>query len=163
MPAGTGGSGVFEPGGEVARGERATIRVGASLYIGVVTARVAGNQPLLPGTRYSYNVIFQPATGAAADLRSLGLLVDRPIQPALGYQAGLLPSVASCPPTIDELVLVHGSCNRIEAEGGPNLMFAIDELIRDSLDDPRKRPHQLWLTGDQVYADEAPASLSGAV
>lgn len=106
---------------------------------------------------------FTPSGGSPRDLHSLGLLADRPEQPALGYQAGLLPSLATCPDTIDDLVLVHGSCNRIEAAGGPNLLFAIDELIDEHLDEPRRRPHQLWLTGDQVYADEVPATLSNAL
>jgi hypothetical protein len=157
---GTGGA-VFTAGGETASGARETVRVGAGLHIAVVTASTVGNQPLLPGTRFSYNVTFTPADGGEArDLHSLGLLADRPEQPALGYQAGLLPSLATCPATIDDLVLVHGSCNRIEAGGGPNLMFAIDELIDEALDDARRRPHQLWLSGDQVYSDEVAAALS---
>ena len=72
----------------------------------------------------------------------------------------MLPSFATCPDTIDDLVLVHGSRNRIEAAGGPNLMFALDQMIRDNLSEPRHRLHQLWLTGDQVYADEVAATLS---
>jgi len=159
VTAGT-GPGVFDPGGEAAGGARETVRVGENLHIAVVSAPTIGNQPLLPGGRFSYNVIFMVTGEEPVDLRSLGLLVDRPEQPALGYQAGILPGFATCPDTIDDLVLVHGSCNRIEAAGGPNLMFALDELIQDTRDDPRHRPHQLWLTGDQVYADEVPAALS---
>lgn len=159
---GTGGT-VFDAGGEVAVGERPTVRVGASAHFAVVTAATVGNQPLLPGFRYSYNVTFRPAAGDERDLHSLGLLADRPEQPALGYQAGLLPSFATCPDTIDDLVLLHGSCNRIEAGGGPNLMFAVDEQIDEHREDGRKRPHQLWLSGDQVYADEVAAVLSVGV
>ena len=160
--SGTGG-GLFTGGGETAAGDRQTVRVGASLHVAVVTATTAGDQPLLPGTRFSYNVRFTPPAGGAKDLHSLGLLADRPQQPALGYQAGLLPSFATCPATIDDLVLLHGSCNRIEAGGGPNLMFAVDELIGDALDDASRRPHQLWLSGDQVYADEVAATMSVGV
>jgi hypothetical protein len=166
VTAGGGTSGdVFEPDGAVAGGDRQTLRVGAKLHLAVVTGTPAPNaQPLLPGTRYSYNVSFRPAGGGAArDLRTLGLLQDRPIQPALGYQAGMLPSFATCPATIDELVVVHGSCNRIHAKGGPNLLYSVDELTEQALDDPRHRIHQLWLTGDQVYADEVPRTLSGRI
>jgi hypothetical protein len=167
VTAGTAETGTFDPGGEAAVGNTHTLRVGAQLHMAVVVAQAAGGQPFLPGQRYSYNLIFRPDVVAdgvdARDLRSEMLLVNQPRQPALGYHPGVLPSIVTCPLTIDELVLVHGSCNRISAPGGPNLMFAIDGLVRDSLDgvpSPPPRPHQLWLTGDQVYADEIAAPLS---
>ncbi len=159
VSAGPGTGAVFDPGGEFARGSRDTLRIGAQFHVAVVVAEVAGNQPLLPGTRYSYNVTFD-APGERHDLHELGLLRERPEQPALGYLPGTLPSFATCPAAIDDLVLLHGSCNRVHAEGGPNLMFAIDELIHDALAEPVHRPHQLWLSGDQVYADEIPEVLS---
>jgi hypothetical protein len=163
VQAGT-GTGTFDPGSEFALGDAHTLRVGARLHVTVVVARPPGNQSFLPGQRYSYNVTLTP-DGASErnDLRSIGLLTDAPRQPALGYHPGMLPSVVTCPLTIDDLVLVHGSCNRIEALGGPNLMFAIDGLIQDGLDavpGATPRPHQLWLTGDQVYSDEIAAPLS---
>ncbi len=169
VQAGT-GIGSFNPGGEFALGDAQTIRVGHGLHVTVVTARPPGTQSFLPGQQYSYNVTFQPdgAGAGAHDLRSSGLLVDTPPgagvhQPALGYHPGMLPSVVTCPLTIDDLVMIHGSCNRIEALGGPNLMFSLDGFIGDSLDGVPgavSRPHQLWLTGDQVYSDEISAPLS---
>jgi hypothetical protein len=162
VEAGT-GSGTFSPGGEFALGDTHTIRVGAKLHVCVVIARPPGSQAFLPGQRYSYNVRLTPDGADPEDLRSTGLLVDTPRQPALGYHPGMLPSVVTCPLTIDELVLVHGSCNRIEGLGGPNLMPAIDRLVQDSLDGvpgAAARPHQLWLSGDQVYSDEIPSTLS---
>ena len=81
----------------------------------------------------------------------------------LGYQPGVLPSFATCPATIDDLVVLHGSCNRIQAKGGSNLLYAVGELVEHDLDEPRRRPHQLWMTGDQVYADEVPATLSSRI
>lgn len=159
MTAGTGtGGDVFDPPGTVVRADQTTLRVGAKLHVSVITGTVAPDAPpLLPGARYSYNVIFgEPKR----DLRTLGLLEDTPAQPALGYQAGVLPSFATCPASIDDLVVLHGSCNKIHAKGGPNLLYAIDELVMENLDEPRHRPHQLWLTGDQVYADEVPSTLS---
>src|SRR4029453_18073962 len=116
VSAGTGTGGGFAPGGEVAQGSRNTVRVGAQFHVAVVTAVVSGNQPLLPGTRYSYNITLD-GSGERHDLHELGLLRDRPEQPMLGYQPGTLPSFATCPQSIDDLVLLHGSCNRIDAEG----------------------------------------------
>src|SRR3954453_3035537 len=80
VSAGTGTGGVFDPGGEAARGQRLTLRIGAQFHVAVVTADVLGNQPLLPGARYSYNVIFDDLDGEH-DLHELGLLRDRPEQP----------------------------------------------------------------------------------
>ena len=162
VEAGT-GPGTFSPSGEFALGDTHTIRVGARLHVCVVIARPPGSQAFLPGQRYSYNLGLTPDGAGPEDLRSTGLLVDTPRQPALGYHPGMLPSVVTCPLTIDELVLVHGSCNRIEGLGGPNLMPAIDRLVQDSLDGvpgAAARPHQLWLSGDQVYSDEIPSTLS---
>ena len=149
------GSGVFDQAGAVATGQRQTLRVGAGLHIAVVVAEPA--QPLLPGTRYAYNVTF---TGAATnDLKSLGLLTDTTAQPALGYQANLLPSFATCPVKIEDLVLVQNSCNRMHADG-PNLFFVIDDQIAATHHDPVHRPHQMFLTGDQVYSDDVASCLS---
>ncbi len=161
VTAGDASAGVFDPQGSIAGGDRPTLRIGDKLHIAVVTATpVPNDQPLLPGARYSYNVVFTPNGKPARDLHTLGVLSDTPTQPALGYQQGMLPSFATCPATIDDLVVLHGSCNRIHAAGGPNLLYSVDELVDHDLDEPRHRPHQLWMTGDQVYADEVPGTLS---
>jgi hypothetical protein len=147
----------------VAGGDRPTLRVGTKLHIAVVTATTTPNAPpLLPGKRYSYNVGFRPAALPTRDLRTEHLLEDRPPQPPLGYDPGVLPSFVTCPTAIEDLVVLHGSCNRTHALGGPNLLYAIDELVEKQIriDDELHRPHQLWLTGDQVYADEVPRTLS---
>jgi hypothetical protein len=154
-----GDAGPFTLPGAVATGSRPTVRVAEHLHIAVVTAVPTGNQPLLPGTRYSYNVSLAGGPGGARDLRTLGLLADRVIQPALGYQPGLLPSFATCPVAIEDLVLLHASCNRVHDPAGPNLFYAVDELIEQDHADPRRRPHQLFLTGDQTYSDDVHVSL----
>lgn len=127
---------LFDPGNAVAVGDAPSLRVGAQLHITLVVAHPPPGQQLMPGQRYSYNVVLRTDGGAQGhDLSTEGLLVDDSDggQPALGYTPGVLPSVETCPLTLDELVLLHGSCNRIEGLGGPNLMPAIDTLIRDSL------------------------------
>lgn len=138
----------------LASGSRAALRIGAALHIAVVTAEIeAPLAPLSPGTPYAYNI-----TVGAKDLAALGLLADTPQQPALGYQPGRLPSFATCPLSIEDLQLMHGSCNRLHADG-TNVFFVVDDLIADAGDDPLKRPHQLFLTGDQVYSDDIAIAL----
>lgn len=145
-----------------------TLRIGAKLHIALVTIDVppAPAAPLFPGKLYSYNLSFNPASGTV-DLKSLGLLLDKapsatdPIPNlALGYTPGLLPSFVLPPVTIDKLNLVHGSCRKMHGPGKDTLAV-LDSLIQQAVNDndPDQRPHQLFLTGDQIYADEIPTLL----
>lgn len=144
---------------------RHTLRVSEKLHIALVTVDLppAPAAPLFPGKLYSYNLSFNSATGNA-DLKSLGLLLDKfptstdPIPNlALGYTPGFLPSFVLPPVTIDKLNLVHGSCRKMHGPGKDTLAV-LDTLIQHAINenDPDKRPHQLFLTGDQIYSDEIP-------
>lgn len=101
-------------------------------------------------------------------LRSLGLLKSTPTanggpagteRPhlALGYVEDFLPSFSMPPDKLEELRIVYGSCRR-PANEHPDAMAMIDDLIADIekplYEDPLKRPHQLVLGGDQIYADD---------
>jgi hypothetical protein len=147
---------------------RHTLRMGNKLHIALVTIDLppAPAAPLFPGKLYSYNLSFNPASGNA-DLKSLGLLLDKfptsndPIPNlALGYTPGFLPSFLLPPVTIDKLNLVHGSCRKMHGPGKDTLAV-LDTLIQRAVNDndPDKRPHQLFLTGDQIYSDEIPILL----
>lgn len=138
-----------------ATGTAPTRRVGPALHIAVVQAQVTGT-PLLPSTLHAYNV-----TAGSADLRSEGLLArttgDRPVEP-LGFELGLLPGFATSPARLEDLVLLHASCHKPHGDG-PSVMSHADALIKAARTDPIKRPHQMFLTGDQIYADEVATSL----
>jgi hypothetical protein len=51
------------------------------------------------------------------------------------------------------LNLLYGSCRKLHGRGEDCLVIA-DELISNSVDDLNKRPSALFLTGDQIYADD---------
>ena len=167
------GTGVFVPvDAALHTAARHTLRIGNKLHIALVTIDLppAPAAPLFPGKLYSYNLSFNPASGNA-DLKSQGLLEDRfptasdPIPSlALGYMPGFLPSFVLPPVTIDKLNLVHGSCRKMHGPGKDTLAV-LDGLIRQAVNDndPDKRPHQLFLTGDQIYADEIPILLMPAI
>lgn len=149
-----------------------TLRIGDKLHIALATIDVppAPAVPLFPGKLYSYNLSFNRAAGNA-DMKSQGLLEDKfpaagdPIPNlALGYMPGFLPSFVLPPVTIDKLNLVHGSCRKMHGPGKDTLAV-LDSLIRHAVNDndPDKRPHQLFLTGDQIYADEIPTLLIPAM
>ncbi len=144
-----------------------TLRMGSKLHVALVTINLpAPAAPLFPGKLYSYNLSFTPASGNA-DLKSLGLLLDKfpsSTDPApnlaLGYKPGFLPSFVLPPVTIDKLNLAHGSCRKMHGPGKDTLAV-LDTLIQQAINDndPDKRPHQLFLTGDQIYSDEIPTLL----
>ena len=148
----------------------ATLRFGARLHVAQALLRIpqGSEKALQPGTVYSYDVeIVEAAVGARHTLASLGLLKTAPTrnggdaaeleQPhlALGYLDDFLPSFSLPPTKLDELRLLYGSC-RLPKNEHPDAMAWIDDLIADGkqYEDALKRPHQLVLGGDQIYADD---------
>ena len=147
-----------------------TLRIADNLHITVALARIpAGSQKVFkPGVVYSYDLTI--VTGADTHtLASLGLLKNIPTanggpagseRPhlALGYIEDFLPSFALPPDKLEDLRIVYGSCRR-PANEHPDAMAMIDDLITADLqkplyEDALKRPHQLVLGGDQIYADD---------
>ena len=97
-------------------------------------------------------------------------LLEGPVP--LGYAANLLPTLM-VPPDRDRLRLVQASCRK--PHGGvynrvtdPDALPIVDRLFQEhrKLTDPAARiaarPHQLLLTGDQIYADDVPATMLAA-
>ncbi len=114
-----------------------------------------------------------PQDLSEADLKTEGLLSDQPLngRPHLpiGYTVGELPSFALPPTLLTDLRILHGSCRRpghiYDSGDGKNSfdgMAWVDDLILEwrrgtattQALDPNVRPHQLFLTGDQIYADD---------
>jgi hypothetical protein len=115
---------------------------------------------------------------ATADLRTLGLLRDstaaeRPHK-ALGYDEGELPGFALAPAELTDLRILHGGCRRprfsypdLPGDVSYDGLAWVDDLIGEwrrggpgsSAFDPNTRPHQLFLTGDQIYADDVSAPM----
>lgn len=77
---------------------------------------------------------------------------------AIGYADGQLPSFVTCPETLADLVMAHASCRKPHGEGNPALQY-VDDLIDDLHGADAGRPHMLFLTGDQIYADDVAAAL----
>ena len=77
---------------------------------------------------------------------------------ALGYAEQRLPSFVTCPAALDELVLSHASCRMPHGVGHPALQN-LDGTSTISTAPIEGRPHMLFLTGDQIYADDVSAAL----
>lgn len=146
--------------------ERVTpVEVGPKLFVTVVVVRagvekedVPTSEPLIPGTTYFYDVLV-----GGIGLKDEGLLENSTIEGhphlCLGYTKGSLPSFSLPPLRIEDLRVLHGSCRRmsIHLEDG---MVWLDDLVKQKRGEPNHRPHQLFLSGDQIYADDVGIHVS---
>ncbi|MEO8450676.1 MAG: hypothetical protein ABI647_12830 [Gemmatimonadota bacterium] len=160
------------PPATMATADASTTRFGVNFHATLVTASLPGPNPLLPGHRYSYDIRITPAGGGAQSLKDLGFLSDSTLPGygtklpasetvevcAIGYADGQLPSFVTCPAALDELVIVHASCRKPHGDGDPALKY-IDDYIDDLDSATTGWPHMLFLTGDQIYADDVAGSL----
>lgn len=138
-----------------------TRMLGERLHVVVCELSLSASQKLKSGIVYAYDILMtQDATsGSAKTLRDQeGLLVG---EEPLGYAAGALPTF-SLSPEIEHLRIIHSSCRKPHG-GGPDAlaiadhlvkMLRTDPLVANSDKDALRRPHQLLLTGDQIYADD---------
>jgi hypothetical protein len=138
------------------------LRVGEKLFIGLVTLKIDAGSPrtLQPGRHYSYDLSFTVG-GQVETLKSLGLLQTgsfhgMPVE-ALGFEDLKLPGFALPPDELTDLRIVFGSC-RLPNNDHLDAMVYIDDVMREGAacdhTDALKRPHQLFLGGDQIYADD---------
>lgn len=141
-----------------------TRRISMNFHIAFVVLTIDPPKlPLVPNIIYCYNIRFTGVnTGTLKDLKSEGLFADQVnsvtshySNMAIGFKEGQLPSFSICPINLEDNVLVHGSCRKMHGAGKDGLA-AMDYLISSNLLEPAKRPHQLFLTGDQIYADDVP-------
>jgi hypothetical protein len=149
-----------------------TRRFGERLHVAVATVQFAApTPPLTPGGLYSYDLLLEDGF-ASTSLRAQGLLRNEPHTDnrlpgvaqeaprhlALGYIENRLPTFVAPPPSVDRLRLVHGGCRKTNGPGYDALAW-LDDRIEDTFTDLDQRPQQLFLTGDQIYADDLGACL----
>ncbi len=152
----------------VGTGELKTRRIAANLHVAVVTVDLTGGAPLQAGALYSYTLTFAFTGGGTSDLQGEKLLEDElagarlagvdaaaPLHKALGFVKDRLPTFLAPPAKFvgttaaEGLRVAHCSCRRAGA-GSFDALAGIAPLVQQ----PDRRPHQLFLTGDQVYADD---------
>ena len=126
------------------RGQRHTIELGKHLHIVAVTARPITGELLQSDRLYAYNLY--------CDRNSL--LKDVPNHNySLSYFAHGLPTFTLPPADLDRLKIVSGSCRKPHG-GGRDALYLLDGLINNAAKIPASRPHQLFLSGDQIYGDD---------
>lgn len=155
-------------------------RLGRRLWVAHVEAPIPAG--IGAGDVVSYDIRLNTTEGLERlnDLGELGAGGDQiALRTPLGYAPSMLPSFLIPPGEPGELRLAHSSCRRPAGgrEGEPDVLATVDEVISLSLgtsspmpagnepppESNRERPHQLVLTGDQIYADDVAASLLAAL
>ena len=145
-------------------GQAQTVPLGKYLHVAVVTAALPDDFPasqepgalLSPGQLYGYNLTFTRVGAAVSN-------DDLPVQELAHfdflqashawYEAGTLPTFSLPPQDLNRLRIIHGSCRKPHGES-LDALPALDAMIATTWRDPLRRPHQLFLTGDQIYADD---------
>lgn len=152
-------------------------RIGSNLWVGLLSVQI----PDIPDLELiSYDVrLLAKRQGVVTEmgLHELGLLggvpaasgregrARRALYP-LGYEEGYLPSFLLPPRELSELRLVHGSCRKPHGgkETEADALQIVDAVIhREGATSGLNRPHQLVLTGDQIYADDVGSGLLSAL
>ena len=155
-------------------GTQHTIRLGDYLHLIAVTAHcTASDEPLAWGGLYYYDLFFEepnrhidartlPVPETAAHLETPGILNTDPSQAdllhRLLYSGHPLPSFVLPHEDINQLRVVHGSCRKPHGVGR-EMLSALDTILETTIQQGTKRPQQLFLTGDQIYADDVAAPL----
>lgn len=155
------------------RGERNTVKLGKYLHIAAVTAD-KGSEPLHWGSTYFYNLTFDlieknsvenPNNGSDLFAPKVVSIEDdhneaiKIASKLLTYDNGpTLPSFALPSEDLTKLRIIHGSCRKPHDAGRDALSF-LDNIIESSLSEKKERPNILFLTGDQIYADDVASCL----
>ncbi len=80
----------------------------------------------------------------------------------IGYFAHGLPTFALPPRDLNYLRIVHGSCRKPHG-GGRDALPILDNAIEQFAGMANFRPHQLFLTGDQIYGDDVADAMLWAL
>jgi hypothetical protein len=147
---------------EMGNGKRATVALGTHCHVVAVTARING--ALSEATNYFYDLIL--TTHGPPISQHLVEALTKPGAPQdpkkITYGTFVLPSFALPPKDLNNLRLIQGSCrkpngganDKQDPKDPPDALGLLDALIEADVSNPLLRPHQLLLTGDQIYADE---------
>jgi hypothetical protein len=139
---------VYNGNDKVMEATRETTGVGTNLHIVAVTA--SDSTSLAEGIVYTYDLVF--TRGTLSQMLSIAA-EGKDFKPVLVYPPLKLPSFALPPKDLQKVRLIHGSCRKPHGPGFDTFSI-LDDLIKQTAANAMDRPHQLLLTGDQIYADD---------
>ena len=133
---------------QILQGRRETVALGKNLHLVAVTALPLEDELLDPGGVYAYDIYFQQEN------KNLTEAINSDCQNrSISYFSHQLPTFCLAPQDLNSLKIVHGSCRKPHGGGRDSLCY-LDYLIRDAASTASQRPHQLFMTGDQIYGDD---------
>ena len=126
------------------------VTVGDSIHIYTVTAKLG--ESLIRTSTYHYDISFNNKSNYLIDD---GILAKKGVD--LSYDGSGRPNF-TLPEKMSHLNIVHGSCRKPHAEGR-DAMEGLEKMIAKKLNDNTtyarwNNPQLLFLTGDQIYADD---------
>lgn len=133
-----------------------TVQLGVFLHVVAITAKAPAGKSLLYGSTYEYDVLLDGA-GLKATLGDAGLK-------KIVYGSHALPSFMLPPDDLNKVHIIHSSCRNIDSTSYDN-MPGVDKLLEDEIAKGAAgiRPQQMFLSGDQIYADELNELLENLV
>ena len=158
------------------QGANSTVQIGKYLHVVAVTAKPINSNVLTFGQIYAYDIEFagspESQSGvplpenekenllsclwpASPDLSALG-------PETISYFPHQLPTFALPPKDLNYLRIVHGSCRKPHGNGRDALPI-LDNSIEQFAGMANSRPHQLFLTGDQIYGDDVADAMLWAL
>lgn len=142
-----------EAGDIVAFGSEASISLGEHLHVVAVTATSTDeDKPLTWGKSYLYDLSFDFEGEILESLNDDNILGEEGAVKQITYANYDLPGFTLPPRDVSKFHFIQGSCRNITG-AGLDAMQAIDKMLEENWEKPQ-RPQQLFLTGDQIYADE---------
>lgn len=139
-------------GNSLLEGRRSTVALGKSLHIVAVTAHT-GKNSLTSDRIYAYDLQFTNQTSQIQQPLQQALCSNRFPTVNISYFEHQKPTFVLPPSRLQDLRIVHGSCRKPHGDGFDALPI-LDCLIEEAANQPAQRPHQLFLTGDQIYGDD---------
>jgi hypothetical protein len=141
----------------IATATRSTAQIGANLHVVAVTATGAFD----PGKIFRYQLRFGAHGAAEVPADAPDLFHDNVVaataveaRKRLVYASGpALPSFMTPPADVAGLRLFHTSCRKPHG-AGQDAMVLLDDVLAADAGRVERRPQQLFLTGDQIYADD---------
>ena len=156
-------------------GANSTVQLGKYLHVVAVTAKPIDSNLLTSGQIYAYDIEFaggrESPSVAVPENEKENLLsclwAASPDLSALGpgtisYFPHGLPTFALPPQDLNYLRIVHGSCRKPHGDGRDALPI-LDNSIEQFAGTANFRPHQLFLTGDQIYGDDVADAMLWAL
>ncbi|MEH2440167.1 PhoD-like phosphatase [Nostoc sp.] len=132
-------------------GERSTFALGKNLHVVAITAQSQVGCRLTSDRLYAYDLQFTIADQTRQMQQAL--CSNSLPKVSISYFDHQKPTFVLPPNRLQDLQIVHASCRKPHGHGFDALPI-LDSLIEASANQPQHRPHQLFMTGDQIYGDD---------